>query len=31
MVYLGEESNLGRGHGIVIWQKQFKLEDTAYT
>jgi len=31
MVYFGEESNLGRGHGVVIWQEQLKLEDTTYT
>ena len=26
MVYLGEKSNLGRGHGVVFWEKEFEFE-----
>lgn len=27
VVYLGQESNLGRRHGVVIGQEEFEFED----
>lgn len=29
MVDLGEEADLGRSHGVVVWQEQLELEDAA--
>lgn len=29
MVDLGEEADLGRSHGVVVWQEELELEDTA--
>ena len=29
MVNLGEEADLGRSHGVVVWQEQLELEDAA--
>lgn len=30
VVYLSEESDLGRGHGVVVGKEKLKLEDAAY-
>ena len=30
VIYFCEKSNLGWSHGIVVWEEQFKLEDTPY-
>ena len=30
VVDLGEESDLGWRHGIVIWQEEFKLENASF-
>jgi hypothetical protein len=29
VVDLGEEADLGRGHGVVIWKEELELEDAA--
>jgi len=29
VVDLGEEADLGRSHGVVVWQEQLELEDAA--
>lgn len=26
---LGQETDLGRGHGVVLWEEQLQLENTA--
>jgi hypothetical protein len=30
VVDLGKEADLGWGHGVVVWEEQFELEDAAY-
>lgn len=30
VVDLGEESNLWRGHRVIIWEEKFELEYTTY-
>jgi hypothetical protein len=29
VVNLGEEADLGRGHGVVVWEEELKLEHAA--
>ena len=28
VIDFGEETDLGRGHGVVVWQKELELEDS---
>lgn len=30
VVDLGEKADLGWGHGVVVWEEEFKLENAAY-
>lgn len=30
MVYFGQESNLRRGHRVVLWKEEFEFENSAY-
>ena len=29
VVYPSQESDFGRGHGIVVWEEELELEDSA--
>jgi hypothetical protein len=30
MIDLGQEANLGRSHGVVVWEEELELEDASY-
>jgi hypothetical protein len=30
VIDLGKETDLGRSHGVVVWEEELELEDAAY-